>query len=271
MRLDLHLHSTASDGSVAPEKVVEAAVGARLDVIALSDHDTTAGVERARSVGETCRIQVIPALEMSSTRAGRELHILGYFVDPEHPCLVAHEERARHLREERMRGMLGRLANQGLEISFEQVLDAAGPDRQALARPHLARAMQEAGYVATVGEAFDRYIGDGHRAFIPTRLQEPTDAVALILEAGGVPVWAHPPMDVLDEILPGLVRAGLRGLEVYRPRNPPHRVVELEQAARRHGLLVSGGSDWHGPESGELGEFFVTAEEVASLLAAGGM
>lgn len=271
MRLDLHVHSTASDGALPPEAVVQAAVDARLDVIALSDHDTTAGVERAVRAGEERRLQVVPAVEMSSTWNATELHILGYFVDPEHPPMVAQEGRARKRREERMQGMIERLEDQGLEVAFEDVLEAAGPDRHSLARPHLGRAMVKRGHVSNLGEAFARYIGDDHPAYIPTRLQSPRQAIDLILDAGGIPVWAHPPEDLLDRVLPELLEAGLRGLEVYRPRLPPGYVVRLERTARSRGLLMSGGSDWHGPESGTLGEFWVTADEVASLLEAGGM
>lgn len=275
MRLDLHLHSTASDGALSPEAVVEAAVRARLDVIALSDHDTTAGVARARKAGRTRRVQVIPAIEMSTTweEGGEteELHILGYFVDPRAPELVEHAHHARHQREERMKGMVELLEDQGVEVSFSDVLEAAGPDRHSLARPHLARAMVEAGHVADVPEAFRRYIGDEHPAYLPTRLLKPEQAVEIIRAAGGVAVWAHPPVERLDVVLPRLVGAGLRGLEVYRPRTPSDKVMRLEREARTRGLVTSGGSDWHGPDSGELGQFWVTGEEVADLLAEGGI
>lgn len=272
MRLDLHLHSTASDGALSPEELVHAAVAARLDVVALSDHDTTAGVTRAREAARPHRIQVVPALEMSTTwKDSVELHILGYFVDPDAPDLVQHAHRARRQREERLKGMVELLEEQGVEVPFEKVLEAAGPDRHSLARPHLARAMVDEGHVSDVPEAFRRYIGDHHAAYIPTRLLEPRDAVEIIRKAGGVAVWAHPPLEVLDEVLPELVGAGLRGLEVYRPRTPPDKVVRLESEARSRGLVVSGGSDWHSPESGTLGEFWVTAEEVAELLEEGGI
>lgn len=275
MRLDLHLHSTASDGALSPEDLVEAAVRARLDVIALSDHDTTAGVGRARKAGMASRIQVVPAVEMSTTwEEGvepEELHILGYFVDPEAPALLTHARRARRQREERLKGMVELLGEQGVEVPFQKVLEAAGPDRQSLARPHLARAMVDAGHVSDVPEAFRRYIGDDHPAYLPTRLLRPEQAVEVIRAAGGIAVWAHPPLELLDVVLPNLLEAGLRGLEVYRPRTPPDKVMRLEREARARGLAMSGGSDWHGPDSGELGEFWVTGEEVAALLEEGGI
>jgi 3',5'-nucleoside bisphosphate phosphatase len=271
MNLDLHLHSTASDGTATPEELVEAALAGGLDAIALTDHDTTAGVERARTAVLGRPLEVIPAIEVSTTENGSELHILGYFVDPAHPALRAYEETAGDRREQRMREMVVRLRDQGIEVTFEAVVAAAGEDRGNLGRPHLARALMNAGYVDQVPEAFDLYIGNDHPAYVPTRLLSPGEGIRLILEAGGIPVWAHPRADELDRLLPGLVREGLRGLEVYRPRTPPHRVVELEKRARKAGLLRTGGSDWHGPDDGPLGGFRVTWEEVGELLTEGGL
>ena len=272
MRLDLHIHSTASDGALPPKEVLARCREARLDVIALADHDTTAGVRRLSRMGVRGDIQVVPALEVSSTLDQRELHLLGYFVDPEADVIHRHEERAVRLREKRMRGMVRRLADQGIKVTMDAVVAAAGPDGTALSRPHLARALLEAGHVSTIPEAFDRFIGDGHPAFLPTSLLSPEQAIQLILDAGGIPVWAHPPEDRVENLLPRLVQAGLRGLEVYRPRHPAAYTLRLEGLCRAWKLLMTGGSDWHAPDRGfELGDFFVTAEEVAGLLEEGGM
>lgn len=244
----------------------------RLDVIALADHDTTAGVRRILDRGVEASIQVVPALEVSSTLDNKELHFLGYFVDPHAESIKAHEVRAVHLRERRMRGMIRRLGESGVEVHFDAVVQAAGPERTALSRPHLARALVAAGYVSTVPEAFDRFIGDEHPAFIPTSLLSPDEAIRLILDAGGIPVWAHPPENQVEALLPRLVHSGLRGLEVYRPRHGAAYTMKLENLCRAWKILPSGGSDWHDPERGAaLGDFFVTAEEVADLLEAGGI
>jgi predicted metal-dependent phosphoesterase TrpH len=171
-----------------------------------------------------------------------------------------------------MEGMVERLHGQGVEVEMQAVLDEAGPRRTMIGRPHLARAMVEAGYVSTVNEAFDRFIGDGHPAFLPTRLADPVDAIGVIGDAGGIPVWAHPPADLIDDLLPELVRAGLRGMEVYRPGSRPDQIRRLEGVTRTAGLLRSGGSDWHDVERNRpLGEFFVTRDEVSALLDAGGL
>jgi predicted metal-dependent phosphoesterase TrpH len=149
------------------------------------------------------------------------------------------------------------------------VLDAAGPLRSAIARPHLARALVLKGYAESASDAFDRLIGDDHPAFVPTRLTTPEEAIGLILDAGGIPVWAHPPMDALHRLLPAFKEAGLQGLEVYRPRSSPRQVKALRQAATTAGLLVTGGSDWHDAERDPLGAFFVTEDEVGGLIEAG--
>ena len=269
MRLDLHLHTTASDGAWSPARVVEAAHG-RLDVVAIADHDTVAGVGPALEAARGLPLDVVPALEVSSTTAdGREIHILGYGIDPDAPRLRQHALRAVRLREERIVGMVERLRGQGVVVEMAAVLEAAGPERSALGRPHLARAMVAAGHVSSVPEAFDRWIGDDHAAFLPTRLVTPAEAVEVIEAAEGLSVWAHPPGDLLDTLLPGLVRAGLRGLEVYRPRVPQDQVRRLRGVARSAGLLETGGSDWHSPDAGSaVGDFHVTGEEVGRFLEA---
>jgi 3',5'-nucleoside bisphosphate phosphatase len=272
MRLDLHIHSTASDGAVSPGEVVRAAVRGGLDVIALTDHDTLAGFRPAAEAAEVLPIEVIPALEASSTLEGKELHFLGYFVDPDSPALCGHEDRAVRLRHQRIARMVHRLRADGVMVDFAAVLEQAGPEATSLGRPHLARALVSAGYAASVPDAFDRFIGDGHPAFLPTELQTPPEAIRMIAEAGGIPVWAHPPHDAVESLLPEFVRSGLRGLEVFRPRTPLALVQRLEALARRHRLLLTGGSDWHSPEAGsELGDFHVSSDDIQPFLDAGGM
>ena len=271
MRLDLHIHTTASDGAWSPAAVARGAAG-RLDVIAITDHDTTAGIEAARQSAEGLHLHVIPAVELSSTYRGRDIHVLGYFVDLAAPPLRAHEAHAETARERRMAEMIGRLRAQGVHVEMDAVLAAAGPERASLGRPHLARALVAAGHAQSVPDAFDRWIGDGHAAFVPTALLDPAGAVGVVRAAGGIPVWAHPPIDLIDALLPGLVRAGLRGLEVYRPRIDAEQMGRLERTARSAGLVVTGGSDWHTPDAGSaLGDFHVTGDELGRFLEEGGM
>jgi predicted metal-dependent phosphoesterase TrpH len=271
MRLDLHIHTTASDGAWSPAAVARGAAG-RLDVIAITDHDTVAGVDAARRAVEGLPLHIIPAVELSSTHRGRDVHVLGYFVDPEAPPLRAHEALAEVGRERRMAEMIDRLREQGVHVEMEAVLAAAGPERGSIGRPHLARALVQAGHAQSIPDAFDRLIGDAHAAFVPTALLDPAGAVDVIRAAGGIAVWAHPPVDLIDELLPGLVRAGLRGLEVYRPRVDVAQMGRLERTARSAGLVVTGGSDWHTPDAGSaLGDFHVTGDELTRFLEEGGM
>ena len=273
MELDLHIHSNASDGSLDPSDVVARAARGGLDVIALADHDTVSGVPEAVRAGLDSRVHVIPAVELSVAADVTDIHILGYYVDPGNEALLAHAGEAARRREERLRMMLSRLASQGIELSFEDVqgVRAVAPGEGTIGRLHLAQALVEAGYVEHTAEAFVRYIGNDHDAYVPLRLLTPGEAVRLIGGAGGVAVWAHPPRRYLRELIGGLVACGLRGLEIYRPRTPPDQVIELERAAQAWGLLVTGGSDWHGPQHGELGEFSIPASDIAAFLDIGGI
>lgn len=269
MRLDLHIHSTASDGAFPPREVVERARAAGLDVIAIADHDTAAGVPEAVLAGGD-DVVVIPAIELSARHRDRDLHILGYFVDPAAPALIAYATRARRAREERIKAMIRLLENEGISLEFAAVLEEAGPDAHALARPHLARAMLTAGHVRSITEAFDRYIGDDGPAFVATDMLDVAGAIALIHEARGLAVWAHPPLPVLGA-LGEFVEAGLDGLECHRPRVAAPDLSRLLNKARQYGLLVTGGSDWHGDWHGPLGTFHLGRAEVEAFLNRGGL
>jgi hypothetical protein len=191
-------------------------------------------------------------------------------VDADNPELVAHADTAVRGREARMRTMVKRLKDQGVDLPFEKVRDAA-ESGAAIGRPHLARALVAQGFAESVPRAFDLYIGNDRPAYVPTRFLDAREAIELIRKAGGVSVWAHPPGHLVGELMPALADLGLEGIEVYRPRAPGDRVLRLEQAARARGLVMSGGSDWHGPDDGPLGEFRVRSEDVMGLLEAGGM
>jgi predicted metal-dependent phosphoesterase TrpH len=272
MRADLHIHTTASDGAWSPEQVVRGAVDGRLDVVAVADHDTTVGVRPAIRASEGSTLTIVPALELSTSRDGRELHVLAYFVDLDASVLRRYEERARSSRLARMRTMVARLTEAGVPVDMDAVLASAGGESGVVGRPHLAAALVRAGHVSSIAEAFDRYIGDGLPAFEPTAMMDPVAAVELARECGGVAVWAHPPGDLVDKVLPDLVRAGLRGLETYRPQSHPQQIRRLEGIARTAGLFTTGGSDWHSPERNEpLGAFHVSGEGLARFLEEGGL
>jgi predicted metal-dependent phosphoesterase TrpH len=270
VKLDLHLHSSASDGSLSPSALAWAARAGGLDVIALTDHDPCAGIGPALATLPD-KLHLIPGVELSTTLAGAELHILGYFIDPTHDELVRHARNAVERRADRVRHMIKLLANYKIHLTYDEVASADNGAVGVLGRPHVARAMQRKGYVQTISEAFDRFLGDAGPCFLPTELLHPRDAIHLIHAAGGVSIWAHPRADVFEKLLPQLLSWGIRGLECIRPRLQPTEIQFFEESARLRDMLISGGSDWHGTWHGKLGEFFVRPDEVAALLDVGGL
>lgn len=267
MRVDLHIHTRASDGAWSPEAVVRAAARGRLDVIAVTDHDTVAAVQAARNAASGLDVEVLTGIEVSSTHEGRDVHVLGYGVDTEAPTLVSYCNRASSGREDRMREILRRLAAQGIAIDFAEVERAAGPDRVNIGRPHLARVLVARGFATSIPNAFDTLIADGLPAFVPTGLLSPAGAVDLLRDAGGLPVWAHPPVRLMDALLPTLVEHGLRGLEVYRPGHTSGELSRLEGVCRTARLVATGGSDWHTPDAGSaLGDFAVPSDKLGPFL-----
>jgi 3',5'-nucleoside bisphosphate phosphatase len=266
LRFDLHLHSHVSDGRVSPVELVRGALDGGLDVIALTDHDTAAGVPEAVAAAEGTRLFVVPGIEVSTRHGVNDLHILGYWVDPDHPAILAHQAVAASRREVRMHGMIDRLRALGITVRFEEVLEAAGPGTRVLGRPHLARAMVAAGHVRYFGEAFDRYLHDGGPAFVLEAFPSVVEAIDMIHRAGGLAVWAHPPRDVFEVEIRAFADAGLDGVECLRPGSLPSDAQYLEGVAESLGLLVTGGSDWHGPHHNPLGEFSLRPHEIRAFL-----
>lgn len=242
MRIDLHTHSTASDGELTPDALVQFALERGLAVIALTDHDTIAGLDAAIAAAQGTTLEVIPGVELSADVDKAEVHVLGYFVDWRDARFLAMLEKFREGRYGRAEKMVKKLTALGAPISFERVKEIAGD--AALGRPHVAQVLLEAGHVATIVEAFDKYIGRNGPAYVERFRLTPEDAVALILQAGGVPVLAHP-REVTYWILP-LVKAGLLGLEVYYGIYDDQTRAQLARLAKQSGLIATGGSDFHG-------------------------
>lgn len=255
MRFDLHLHTNASDGSLSPADLVQAARAGNLDVIAITDHDTVAGVNAAvQAAGADVR--VIPAIEISSQLDG-ELHMLGYNLDMSNEALLSYTRAASLRRQERMRGMLENLAKRDIHITYEEVIAGAGTRPDAVGRPHLARSLVDRGHARNVNDAFDRFIGDDSEAYVAVQMLSPVQAIELIHGAGGIAVWAHPRVDVFDREVRKLRKLGLDGVECYRPRHSSAEVQFFEAAAKELSLIRTGGSDWHGVWHGRLGDYAV--------------
>ncbi len=247
VRIDLHVHSTASDGTDPPAEVVRRAGAAGLDVVALTDHDTTAGVTAA-SDALPPGLTLVPGMELSCLLDGNSMHMLAYLFDREDPALTAETGLIRDDRTHRARAMVGRLQELGAPVTWEQVTRiAAGA---VVGRPHIARAMAEAGVVATPSGAFTAdWIGDGGRAHVGRYAPAPERAIALVRDAGGVPVLAHPRSpgyEIGDEVITRLAAVGLAGVEVFHPDHDDSERSRLAALATRLGLLMTGGSDDHG-------------------------
>ena len=244
---DLHMHTTASDGTWEPGDLVEEAARRGLTHMAVTDHDSTAGIARAQEAAADCGVTLIPGVELSCG-AQKEIHILGYGFDPMNDELLSFCRKRTEERRERAKKMVENLCADGEVISLDRVMELAGG---VVARPHVARALVEAGYCASVSEAFQRYLMPGRCGYVPKTEVKVKEAAALLNGAGGVAVLAHPMQLKMGEMaLEALVREwksqGLSGVEVYHPSAANNHLIFLEHMARREQMLVTGGSDFHG-------------------------
>ncbi|HEY1820483.1 MAG TPA: PHP domain-containing protein [Trebonia sp.] len=274
VRIDLHVHSNASDGTDSPAEVMRRARAAGLDVVALTDHDTQAGVAAARAALPE-GLTLIPGMELSCDLAGRSVHLLAYRFDPAEPVLSAETAQIRDDRTYRAKAMVDRMRELGAGVTWEQVLAIA--DGAVVGRPHLARALAAAGAVATPADAFtDDWIADGGRAFVDRYAPDLARAVGLVRAAGGVPVLAHPRSpgyEIPDDAIESLAGAGLGGIEVFHFDHDEAARTRLAQLAKSLNLIMTGGSDDHGSyqpggqAGGGLGAETTPPQEYDRLLA----
>lgn len=266
--VDLHTHSTASDGLYRPHELLRLAHEAGLRVLALTDHDTTNGIVEAAEVARELHIEFIPGIELNTDIGGGEVHVLGYFPEFERSAFQTVLTTLRDAREQRGQRMVEQLNEHGIAISWARVRAIA---QGAVGRPHVARALLEAGYVQSIGEAFDTYIGKGGIGYVPRYHLTSVDAVRLIDSANGLPVIAHPlnlpGLTKLREELPDLCAAGMVGLETYYGPYTPEDERELLALANEYHLIPTGGTDFHGPgiHPTPLGGRYVPYEAVESL------
>ena len=248
-RIDLHTHSTASDGSCTPTEVMEAAVNAGLAAVALTDHDTMQGVPEAMEAAEKLDIECIPGIELSAVYGDREVHIVGLFLDPRDSVLAKRLDSFRHIRKQRNLRMIEKMQAAGVDITMEKVRDLEGD--AVITRANLARYLVHVGYAVSIKEVFDKYLSPGLPFYVPKTGVTPEDAVRAIRDGGGTAILAHPLLydftpAQLDTCIELLKNYGLQGIETYYSTYSPADERNMKRLADRHGLLWSGGSDFHG-------------------------
>ncbi len=268
--VDLHVHTTASDGRFSPEDVIRKSAALGLSVIAICDHDTTSGIAPALKAARAWpQLRIIPGVEVSTQTSGSETHILGYFIDLAHPKLRATLASLRHSRRGRARAMIAKLKALGINVSWQRVQEIAGGG--SIGRPHIAQTMLENGYITSFKEAFTRYIGLGGPAYVERHKITPVEAVALIIKANGLPVLAHPTtIKDPEAMIAELKAAGLVGIEVYYNGYSDDERDSLARLADRYNLIATGGSDYHGLDDNTetmLGDANVPPQAAEQLIA----
>lgn len=240
--LELHCHTTHSDGTLTPQQLVEAALAAGVRVLAITDHDTMSGWDEAIAAAEPYELEIVPGLELSTVHNSRSMHILGFYPDRVKLQPTIEERLAgRHRRAQRM---VEKLRELGYPIDLPTLKGSMAPGR-----PHIASALVRAGYVNSAQAAFDRFLGDDRPAYVEYEKFPAVEGIRLLRCCNAVPVWAHPYLfrgGIVEEVLPELIAAGLMGIEVYHPSHSPAQVRKLEAFCQQYNLLMTGGSDFHG-------------------------
>ncbi|PZE22535.1 PHP domain-containing protein [Paenibacillus xerothermodurans] len=249
--VDLHTHTSASDGTQPPAENVRLAAELGLAGVAVTDHDTVAGIEEALRAGRSLGITVVPGVEISTVSGGEDIHVLGYFIDHTDEQFLERLAELRAVRARRNEMMLERLNELGVKITMDDVLASLSKTAdETIGRPHIADAMMRKGYVGSLAEAFERYLGKGGAAYLNPPRIEPATAVKWIMEAGGAPVLAHPGLYDQDELIPQLAEQGLAGLEAYHSDHSPEQEDHYRTIAEGLGLIITAGSDFHGERGG---------------------
>jgi 3',5'-nucleoside bisphosphate phosphatase len=248
--IDLHTHTAYSDGSASVDQLIELAASMNARAVSITDHDTVAAVPEARAAADRCGIEFVAGVEISAEYSPGTMHILGYYIDHRAIALCSKLEELRIAREQRNPQIAHRLKSMGFDISYEEVAELAG--NNVVGRPHFARVMIGKGYVSSVQEAFDRYLKKGAPAYVEKARLSPGDSISLIQAAGGVAVLAHPyqlklaSYGEVDKLVGELADLGLDGIEAVYSRHSEDQRASYSEIARRHHLLITGGSDYHG-------------------------
>jgi len=267
--IDLHLHTTASDGRCTPAELVSRAAAAGLTTIAVTDHDTVAGCADAANACAVAGLTFVPGIEITAIRFGGDVHVLGYFIDPESPPLKTFLATQREQRVQRVRDMIGRLRTHGIDLDAEEVLRPGVEDStRAAGRPWIARALVAKGYVASTGEAFDKWLSRGRPAFVPRAGATPQEVFVRIHEAGGLASLAHPGLLEHDDWIPEFAAAGLDAIEAHHTDHDTLMTATYIALAKRLNVGISGGSDYHADDehgAARLGVVSLPREDLDDL------
>jgi hypothetical protein len=250
MSIDLHVHTNYSDSTLSPLQVIDYAESLGLRAIGVTDHDTVDGLEETMKAAEGREVKIISGVELSAETEEGEVHILGYFGNWFDKRFKMRLDSFREKRAKRARHIVEKLIKLGINVDYQLVLKQAGPGN--IGRLHIAHVLLNIGAVKTIKEAFQRFIGYGKPAYVRKFKLSPVEAIKIILEVGGVPVLAHPYYNKCEKLIPELVAAGLRGLEVYHPEHTKEQERHFRYLAEKFGLLITGGSDCHGTGKGSI-------------------
>jgi len=243
-RIDLHIHTIFSDGTYTPEEAVFRAKRLGLVAISITDHDSVAGLASALVAGKRLGIEVVPGVEMSTDVGEDEIHILGYLLNWKKEDFLRQLEKFQAARANRNQKLLRKLDDLGMRVDYREVRKLA--PRGVISRLHIARLMVEKGYVRSIGDAFEQWLNPGKPAYVQKMKLPPFEIIELLLKAEAIPVLAHPFLSHRDDLIPHLVKAGLKGIEVYHSAHNPQMVAHYKRIAQKHHLLITGGSDCHG-------------------------
>ncbi|WP_027417555.1 PHP domain-containing protein [Aneurinibacillus terranovensis] len=269
-KVDLHSHTTASDGTFTPIESIARARKNGLSALGITDHDTVAALSSAIEEGKKQGIEIVPGIEISSVHDGKDIHVLGYYIDYSDESFNQQLESLRNVRNQRNQMIVEKLVELGIPITMEEVKSRSTVKKGNIGRPHIAEVLMEKGVVSSIQEAFDQYLGQGKAAYANPPRITPLEAMRMIEEAGGVPVLAHPGLYDDVELVEHLVAEGLKGIEVFHPDHSEADEKFYNDIADRYGLIKTAGSDFHGMRNGEifhgdLGEKSTTIEIVARL------
>jgi 3',5'-nucleoside bisphosphate phosphatase len=252
-KVDLHVHTTASDGLFSPAGVVQLAEEAGLKGIAITDHDTVEGIEEARAEGRKRGIELVPGVEISTMWQGKEIHMLGYHIDMYDNRLLKILKKQQEARHQRNLKIIDRLNELGIPVTYEEVIAKKKRNaRKNPGRPHIAEVLIDKGVVKTMDEAFDQYLGKDGKAYAVVERISPFEAIECIHQSGGAAVIAHPGLYEQDDLIPLLVEKGLDGIEMNHPDHPADQKRHYEELADQLGVLKTAGSDFHGERNGSM-------------------